>query len=125
MVCGGIVVVGPDGIPRPGTPYVMPPEPPPSEKFAGSPLRTLQEFLDDAGLSHLREVLAKSGSPADLFALYGSEGRTAFLSALKAAGVSNLKDRQTFANHLSKAGKGGRLVAAATSTQSRPPSLAV
>ena len=38
MVCGGIVVVGPDGVPRPGRPYVIPETPPTGD---GSPLYAL------------------------------------------------------------------------------------
>ena len=109
MVCGGIVVIGPDGVPRPGTPYVAPPEPPASVRFAGSPLVTISDFLAEFELLHLAEPLKASGAPAELYALYLAEGRTAFLNSLKAAGVANLKDRQAMANNLSKAGKGGRL----------------
>jgi hypothetical protein len=106
MVCGGIVVIGPDGVPRPGTPYVAPPEPPASVRFAGSPLVTISDFLAEFELLHLAEPLKASGAPAELYALYLAEGRTAFLNSLKAAGVANLKDRQAMANNLSKAGKG-------------------
>ena len=109
MVCGGIVVIGPDGVPRPGTPYVAPPEPPASVRFAGSPLVTISDFLAEFELLHLAEPLKASGAPAELYALYLAEGRTTFLNSLKAAGVANLKDRQAMANNLSKAGKGGRL----------------
>ena len=109
MVCCGIVVVGPDGVPRPGKPYILPEAASAAELFGGEPLRSLPEFLQECALPHLAATLSKSGSPAELYALY-LEGRPGFLAALKAAGVSSLNERQTFANALAKAGKGGRLV---------------
>ena len=74
MVCGGIVVIGPDGVPRPGTPYVAPPESPASVRFAGSPLVTISDFLAEFELLHLAEPLKASGAPAELYLAEGLQG---------------------------------------------------
>ena len=87
----------------------MAPPKPTSAELGGSPIHSLADFLNEFKLAHLEETLTQSGQLTDLFAML-VEGRPAFLAALKAAGVSVLKDRQTFANALAKAGRGGRLM---------------
>ena len=124
MVCGGIVIVGPDGVPRPGRPYILSEEENRHKPPTGPPLHNLAELLEDAKLTHLADVLSKSGQPSDLFAIYMEEGRPAFLTSLKTAGVEALKDRQAFANALSKAGKAGRLVTEEMPVATRIPDIA-
>ena len=73
----------------------------------------LAAFLTAHGLAELAPTLAGESLAGHAASLRES-GRTAFLSALRSRGVSNLQQRQAFATALAKADKAGQLGAYGT-----------
>jgi hypothetical protein len=82
------------------------------------PICTLSALLREAKLTHLEEPLKGRGTTLKSLDEKLEEGRTPFLSFLKAgAGVEVLKDRQALCTALSKAKKYDRLKPAADEAQ--------